>query len=311
MRVRAGLSRVPVGRRLGRFPVGTAMLLLAGFVVCGKDAHAQQPAEIYAGSQHQGDSLTQDPRLAGPVHTRQEASQMVAQATPQPPGDDKSTKTGVLEAGARLLQRTSPLGPMDIYLVGFHPMKDDPEHQMEAHHFCHQVNEDFAQCVLFDGNGKGANLNGIEYIVSEKIFESLPAAEKASWHPHNAEILSGQLVAPGIPTVAERELMKAKMNSYGKTWHVWNTGSPGHAPDQLPLGPARLAWSFNREGEAQPALVEQRDRKLDVDTARMRQDRADLQPLARPQSGVDVLEGKFGRPTSAIPGVIDQKAAGR
>ena len=104
----------------------------------------------------------------------------VAQASPQPPGDEKSSKTSVLEAGARLLQRTSPLGPMDIHLVGFHPMKDDPEHQMEAHHFCHQVNEDFAQCVLFDGDSKGANLNGIEYIISEKLFEGLPEEEKVT-----------------------------------------------------------------------------------------------------------------------------------
>lgn len=54
---------------------------------------------------------------------------------------------------------------MNVYLVGLHPMKDHPEHQMEAHHFCRQVNEDFAQCTLFDGNTKDANLNGIEYII--------------------------------------------------------------------------------------------------------------------------------------------------
>jgi hypothetical protein len=48
-------------------------------------------------------------------------------------------------------------------------MKDHPGHQMEAHHYCHQVNQDFAQYTLFDGNGTGAK----------------------------GEILSGQLVAPG------------------------------------------------------------------------------------------------------------------
>ena len=97
-----------------------------------------------------------------------------AQAQGMPPGEPKSPPTRALELGSRLLQGNSPLAPMDVYLVGFHPMKEDPEHQMEAHHFCHQVNEDFAQCVLFDGNGKGANLNGIEYIISGKIFETLP-----------------------------------------------------------------------------------------------------------------------------------------
>jgi hypothetical protein len=228
-----------------------------------------------------------------------------------PRGDDKTPKTRALELGARLLQGNSPLGPMDVYLVGFHPMKDDPEHQVEAHHFCHQVNEDFAQCVLFDGNDKGANLNGIEYIISEKIFEGLPEPEQQFWHPHNGEILSGQLVAPGLPATAEKELMKTKMNSYGKTWHVWNTGAPGRSGDPVPLGEARLAWSFNRDGEVQPALVQQRDQALDIDTMKIRESRADLQPLAKPQAGVDALNGRFARPTTPIPGVVDKKAAGK
>ncbi len=76
-------------------------------------------------------------------------------------------------------------------------------------------------------------------------------AEKKYWHPHNAEILSGQLVAPGIPAVAEEALMKGKMNSYGKTWHVWNTGSMGQGGDTLPLGPPMLAWSFQQGRRSQ------------------------------------------------------------
>ena len=78
----------------------------------------------------------------------------------EPPGADKSAKTRVLEVGAQALQSNTPVAAMDIYLNGFHPMKAQPEHQMEAHHFCRQVNEDFAQCALFDGNGRDANLTG-------------------------------------------------------------------------------------------------------------------------------------------------------
>jgi hypothetical protein len=226
-----------------------------------------------------------------------------------PPGDEKSGKTRVLETGARLLQGQAPLRPMDVYLVGFHPMKDDPSHQMEAHHYCHQVNEDFAQCTLFDGNTAQARLNGIEYIISEKLFATLPEGERKYWHPHNGEILSGQLAAPGIPEVAEKALMKSKLNSYGKTWHVWDTGALGKTGDQLPLGPSMLAWSFNREGEAVPGLVEQRDSRMGLDSKAKRADRAELTGLARPQSGVDDLKGRFGRPTTEIPGVIDAGAA--
>jgi hypothetical protein len=231
-----------------------------------------------------------------------------AQQDRAPPGDDKSAKTRVLEAGAKLLQRNAPLGPMDMYLVGFHPMKERPDHQMEAHHYCHQVNEDFAQCALFDGNGRKARLNGIEYIISEKLFETLPAAERAYWHPHNAEILSGQLAAPGIPAIAEKELMRGKMNSYGKTWHVWNTGAADMPADALPMGPPMLAWSFNRDGEARPGLIERRDQRMGMDSTDKRRQRAELAALARPQSGVDALRAAFPQ-ARPIPGVIDQAAA--
>ncbi|MFN2309495.1 MAG: OBAP family protein [Gammaproteobacteria bacterium] len=222
-----------------------------------------------------------------------------------PAGVDESTKTRVLEAGAGLLQTDAPLEPMNVYLVGFHPMKDDPAHQMEAHHFCNQVNEDFAQCALFDSNARNADLNGIEYIISERLFETLPAQERQYWHPHNYEILSGQLVAPNIPDFAEIELMKGKMNSYGKTWHVWNTGSAGMAGDELPLGDPRLAWSFNRDGEAQPGLVEERDKRMDINSQQKRHERAKLAGHARPQSGVDALNGQFPRATRDFAGVTD------
>jgi len=222
-----------------------------------------------------------------------------------PPGDDKQPRTEALEAGAALLQDNGPLARHDIHLVGFHPMKDEPSHQMEAHHFCRQVNEDFAQCALFDGNTAQANLTGVEYIVSEKVFAQLPAEERQYWHPHNAEILTGQLIAPGIPAPAEHALMKSKMNSYGKTWHTWHSRMGTQPADALPLGPAMLAWSFNRDGEVQPALVEARDRNLGVSTKDIRRQRQDLVPLAHPQVGVDALRERFPDATP-IPGVTEQ-----
>jgi hypothetical protein len=225
-----------------------------------------------------------------------------------PAGKAKSPETRILELGAKLLQSNAPLKRFDIYLVGFHPMKDSPENQMEAHHYCHQVNEDFAQCALFDGNTAAANLNGIEYIISEKLFARLPEEEKQYWHPHNGEILSGQLVAPHIPDAAEKSLMKEKMNSYGKTWHVWNTGHEGKPGTALPLGAPMLGWSFSRDGEAIPGLVEKRDQKLKLNSEQARKQRADLKQYAKPQSGVDDLKGKFARPTRDIPGVVDQKS---
>lgn len=229
-----------------------------------------------------------------------------AESALQPQGQEKTAKTQMLEVGAAMLQTNSPLASLNIYLDGFHAAKEDPTHQMEAHHFCHQVNEDFAQCTLFDGNTRQANLIGIEYIVSETLFESLPEQEKKYWHPHNYEILSGQLIAPGIPAMAEQELMKGKMNSYGKTWHVWNSAPFGKTGDKMPLGEPSLEWSFNHDGEALPGLVEQRDRQLNIITADQRHKRAELSVLAKPQRGGDALKEKLSRPTAPLPGVADK-----
>ncbi|KFI21564.1 OBAP family protein [Nitrosococcus oceani] len=224
-------------------------------------------------------------------------------------GQPESIKTNVLETGALALQRDAPPDKLNIYLVGFHPLKNDPQRQFEAHHFCQQVNQDFAQCVLYDGNTPDANMNGIEYIISERLFNSLPEKEQQYWHPHNGEILSGQLVAPGLPEAADKEVMQGKMNSYGKTWHTWRVTHGNGNNDQLPLGEPALAWSFNRFGEAKPGLVESRDRRMDINTEERRRQRQDLTPLAHPQAGVDALQGKFKRSTQPIPGVVDKSAA--
>jgi hypothetical protein len=229
--------------------------------------------------------------------------------TLEAPGRAESSRTNVLEMGATAMQRDAPTDALDIYLSGFHPMKASPEHQFEAHHFCQQMNEDFAQCALYDGNTAEANLNGIEYIISEQLFESLPNEERQYWHPHNGEILSGQLVGPGLPEIADKELMRSKMNSYGKTWHTWNTGHLNQGGDTLPLGEPALAWSFNRFGEAAPGLVESRDERMGIDTEERRRQRQDLIELAHPQEGVDALKDAFERPTEPIPGVVDKNAA--
>jgi hypothetical protein len=226
-----------------------------------------------------------------------------------PPGDDKGAWLAVLEQGADLLQDHAPLKGFDVYVVGFHCAKGEPDMQMEAHHYCRVVNDDFLQCVLFDGNTKDANLIGIEYIVSERLFETLPEAERGYWHPHNYEVLSGELVAPGLPDAAETAFFKRLVNSYGKTWHTWHTGRhDGEAGTPLPLGDPMLMWSFNREGECQESLKRSRDEPMGFDVDRKRAKRqAALLELAHPQHGVDDMVDDFTG-TVPVPGVVDVRA---
>ena len=222
-----------------------------------------------------------------------------------PSGNGRSLWRKALEAGAALLQDAPPLRDFDVYVVGLHCAKHEPDMQMEAHHYCRQVNQDFFQCVLFDGNTKDANLIGIEYIVSERLFDSLPDEEKPYWHPHNYEILSGQLCAPGLPEAAERALMKELLNSYGKTWHTWHTGRHDGVPgDRLPLGDPKLMWSFNRDGEADEGLKANFAQHMGVDELSKRGQRQAFVELAHPQRGVDDMAAEFTG-TTPISGVVD------
>ncbi len=201
------------------------------------------------------------------------------------PGDKKSTTAQLLDSGAAALQNFAPIKEINLYLNAFHPLKNDFTHQMEAHHYCQQMNEDFTQCILYDANTIEAHMVGIEYIISEKLYKTLDKNEKNYWHPHNYEILSGQLVAPGLPDKIEKEALKRKINSYGKTWHVWMSNIPGNT---LPRGEPKLAWSFNSDGQVDSALISQRDKKFNIKTSEKSKQREDLKQFARPQAGEEV-----------------------
>lgn len=81
---------------------------------------------------------------------------------------------------------------------------------------------------------------------SAKLFKTLPKEEKQLWHSHNYEVQSGTLVAPGLPEIAEHELMEKIASTYGKTWHT----------DQ--------------------DMVAERDKHFDILTEEKRKNRADI-----------------------------------
>lgn len=191
----------------------------------------------------------------------------------EPPGAEKSATTRALETGAAVLQSQAPLEQLNTYLDGFHFASGDLADQMEAHHYCAKINEDLMQCALFDGDAAGALLIGVEYIISAKLFDTLPDDERRLWHSHVYEVKSGQLIAPGIPEVAEKELMSQTVHTYGKTWHTW---AHKGAAMQLPLGLPRLMMGFTGDGQLREDLLQQRDQRMGVSTPGKREARADL-----------------------------------
>jgi len=209
---------------------------------------------------------------------------------------------------------TAPMQGFDIYVAGLHCAKNDPTMQMEAHHYCKKNAAGVYQCAIFDGNTADAILIGLEYIVDEATFQSLPADERVYWHPHNYEVFSGLLVAPTLSSDAELELMQTLLNSYGKTWHVWWTGrrdGQGKPADPVPMGDAMLQWSFNRDGQADPSLEQSFVQELGIDKEANRQTRAKLVQQAHPQEGVNALSDFFPNQSDMLlPGVEDAGPSG-
>ena len=188
------------------------------------------------------------------------------------PGAAKEATTRALEVGAAALQSKPPLEAINAYLDGFHFYNGRMDTQMEAHHYCAVLNEELIQCVIYDGNVKDAKLMGVEYIVSERLFKTLPRDEQALWHSHVYEVKSGALIAPGIPEVAERELMRKLVGTYGKTFHTWHTD----LHKELPIGVPQVMMGFTSDGQADAAMIADRDRRFGTTSAEKRRQRGDI-----------------------------------
>lgn len=229
----------------------------------------------------------------------------------QPPGADESAKTHVLDAGAAVLQDKPPIDALNAYLDGFHFYNGDMAAQMEAHHYCSVLNEDVIQCVIFDGSVREAKIMGVEYIVSAELFAGLSEDEKALWHSHVHEVKSGTLVAPGLPEAAEHALMENLVGTYGKTWHTWHTDQDL----ELPLGVPQLMMGFTQDGQADPAMIAQRDERLGIASSAKRAKRADIPTPAIVPGADSWQQGKVIQivdPTGQVHGheqPTDQRAA--
>jgi Protein of unknown function (DUF1264) len=149
-----------------------------------------------------------------------------------------------------------PITDIHAHVCGIHFYNGDMSRQVIAEHYCAHLSNEVLECVIYDSDKPGARLIGIEYIVSAKIFESLPAEEKKLWHSHNYEVKSGVLTAPRMADAAEKDLMKVLIGTYGKTWHTWQVDRG----DKLPLGIPQLMMGFTGDGQAKATIVAERDK---------------------------------------------------
>lgn len=188
-----------------------------------------------------------------------------------------STESKVLETGAAATQDFKPVKQICAHLNAFHAYASEPGRCVEANHYCSHLNEDFRQCILYDSPEPNARLIGIEYMVTPKIFATLPEEEKKLWHSHVFEVKSGMLIMPQpvLPTTAweaaETKEMEQVVQLYGKVYHLWQTDRG----DKVPMGEPQLMTSFTARDQFEfDRMVGERDERFGVSSERKREKRS-------------------------------------
>ncbi|MFO0851030.1 MAG: DUF1264 domain-containing protein [Gemmataceae bacterium] len=185
------------------------------------------------------------------------------------------------------------MGGFHAHFCGIHVAKNNPKFQLVTQHYC-ALGKELHQCLLFDGCDAGAKLLGVEYIIPDELFRTLPDAEKKYWHPHTYEVMAGGLIAPGMSAEDEMKFMKAILPTWGKTWHTW--------PDpttRVPMGDPLLMWSLGADDQVDPKVVAARDAQFKVETAKIRATRGKEFGLPVPQVPFPKTMDEIGRQWTA------------
>jgi len=188
------------------------------------------------------------------------------------PGEPKSWKKLLLETGASAVQSFAPIKEINLHLCGFALYYDDPKRQVWIHHYAHWINDDVAQCAVYDGEDANARLIGIEYVISSKLFETLPTEEQKMWHSHAYDCKCGSFIAPRLPNAVEHPVVKELANTYGKTWVLWQTDRS----DKLPMGEAKLMGVATKDGVWDKSLFQKRDAYYGYSTEKIVKQREDI-----------------------------------
>ncbi|KAI9373492.1 hypothetical protein BJX61DRAFT_502339 [Aspergillus egyptiacus] len=229
--------------------------------------------------------------------------------TKEIPGSPLKPKSHILETGASATQDFTPVKQICAHLHAFHVYASDPTRCVDANHYCSHLTEDIRQCLIYDSPAKPARLIGVEYMITPRLYETLPSEERKLWHSHEYEVKSGMLIMPtpaGMPNaaweVAETSEMRDIIPLYGKTYHFWQIDRG----DKLPMGEPQLMLSFTDEEKVQNAvpgglgeLVKARDEMFGVDTGTKAEKRADIESIEK-HPDVDAMwrihEGESGTP---------------
>lgn len=103
-------------------------------------------------------------------------------------GNSLTPTQQVCDSGISTLQSLTPVNQVRAHLCALHAYSNDRDRQIISHHYCHHLSSEMHQCLIYDSTEKSARLIGIEYLISRRLFDTLPQEEKQYWHSHQYEV---------------------------------------------------------------------------------------------------------------------------
>ena len=150
------------------------------------------------------------------------------------------SNTAIAQQQGMMTNATAAAKPVDGYnlpqghLNAVRHNFDDPSLRVE--HFCKPHDRVMMVCQLYDSNSANATLIGIEYMITQEQYDSLPNREKPYWHAHREE-LRPERADPMMPELSP-EQAQAEMAKMFPTWgKVIITWVPS---DDLPSFPPQV-----------------------------------------------------------------------
>jgi len=91
-----------------------------------------------------------------------------------------------------------------------------------AHHWCKNISPNLTECQLYDSDGPGARLVGVETIVPPAVWKTFSPAEQALWHYHKTELKKIHATLPDTPKNQQAAIIAKISDTYGKVWILWD-----------------------------------------------------------------------------------------
>ena len=107
------------------------------------------------------------------------------------------------------------------YFTAIRHVYNDPNLRVNV--FCKPGVKTIATCQIYDSSSSNADLIGIEYIITPKDYNSLPANEKPNWYIIDkalATTVQGQF--PQLNTQQINIVLQHLLGNYGKIVLTWN-----------------------------------------------------------------------------------------